>query len=317
MLFKIKSFIINSFRFAFSKVGLHKKLNYSFDYTGDAASDFITSQLKNNTPFLVSRIGATEFDCLTGGLNSENSLKSIFDYICGKIDRYFLDSKIINQANLWSGIFPKQKDIVKKFVQLTIKDIRDIDVLGLWLKEEYVLKEKITHIVKIPLADIEPYYHAKPWSSALKGKRVLVIHPFEKSIKNQYLKRELLFSHPQILPDFELLTIKAVQTIAGEKSEFKDWFEALDYMKNQMDSLEYDIAIIGCGAYGLSLGAHAKRMGKQAIHMGGATQILFGIKGARWDNHPIISKLYNEHWVRPSDDETPRKKNTVEDGCYW
>jgi hypothetical protein len=151
----------------------------------------------------------------------------------------------------------------------------------------------------------------------LQGKKVLVIHPFEKSIQQQFFKRKLLFTDPHILPDFELLTIKAVQTLAEEKSKFRNWFEALEHMKNQMDVVDYDVAIIGCGAYGLSLGAHAKRMGKQAIHMGGATQILFGIKGARWDNHPIISKLYNEHWVRPLDDETPGKKNAVEDGCYW
>ena len=50
-------------------------------------------------------------------------------------------------------------------------------------------------------------------------------------------------------------------------------------MKSQMDQTDYDIALIGCGAYGFPLAAHAKRMGKQAIHMGGSLQLLFGIRG--------------------------------------
>lgn len=34
-----------------------------------------------------------------------------------------------------------------------------------------------------------------------------------------------------------------------------------------MDAYDYDVAIIGCGAYGMHLAAHAKRKGKIAIHL--------------------------------------------------
>ena len=127
----------------------------------------------------------------------------------------------------------------------------------------------------------------------------------------------MLWDDPVVLPAFELKTIKAVQSIAGEDVPYRDWFEALDSMKAQMDSMDYDIAIIGCGAYGFHLAAHAKRMGKKAVHLGGATQILFGIKGKRWDELPEVSKFYNEYWVYPSPDETPQNKGRVEGGCYW
>ena len=167
------------------------------------------------------------------------------------------------------------------------------------------------------MEDLEPYDYQRPWSKALAGKRVLIIHPFAKSIQSQYAKRNLLWENKDVLPDFELMTIKAVQTIAGEKEPFKDWFEALDYMKGQMDALDYDIAIIGCGAYGFHLAAHAKRTGHKAIHLGGATQILFGIKGKRWEDLPAVSKFFNEYWVNPLPEETPKNKENVEGGCYW
>ena len=54
--------------------------------------------------------------------------------------------------------------------------------------------------------------------------------------------------------------MKAVQTQADAKdSRFKDWFEALQYMKDEIDKCDYDIALIGCGAYGMCLAAHVKR----------------------------------------------------------
>ena len=75
----------------------------------------------------------------------------------------------------------------------------------------------------------------------------------------------------------------------------------------------FDIAIIGCGAYGMPLAAYCKQIGKKAVHLGGATQLLFGIKGKRWDNY----SLYNDYWVRPLESETPRNAGKIESGCYW
>lgn len=72
-----------------------------------------------------------------------------------------------------------------------------------------------------------------------------------------------------------------------------------------MDACDYEVAIIGAGAYGLPLAAHARDTGHVAIQMSGATQLLFGIKGRRWDTHPQISKLYNPAWVRPAPPNSP------------
>ena len=110
-------------------------------------------------------------------------------------------------------------------------------------------------------------------------------------------------------------------SIAGEKTEFKTWFDALDFMKKQMDQTDYDIALIGCGAYGMHLAAHAKRMGKKSFHLGGTLQLLFGIIGKRWENDPNIyysyKQLFNEHWTRPMNEEKPENSHLIEDGCYW
>ena len=124
-----------------------------------------------------------------------------------------------------------------------------------------------------------------------------------------------MFNNPDFLPEFNLLTIKAVQSLGGV-SEFEDWFAALQYMKDEMDKLQYDIAIIGCGAYGFNLAAHAKRTGHKAILLGGATQLLFGIMGKRWEDKKYNIPV-NEHWCRPAEAERPASFEQVENGCYW
>ena len=77
-------------------------------------------------------------------------------------------------------------------------------------------------------------------------------------------------------------------------------------MKDEISNKKFDIALIGCGAYGLPLAGHVKRLGKIGIHMGGCLQLLFGIKGKRWDNNPSVNKFYNDNWVRPSNNDIPK-----------
>ena len=81
------------------------------------------------------------------------------------------------------------------------------------------------------------------------------------------------------------------------------------------------ICLIGAGAYGLPLAAHVKRMGKKGIHLGGTVQLLFGIKGKRWENnyHKVYdyTTLFNEEWVRPNKLEVPQNAQSVEEACYW
>ena len=91
----------------------------------------------------------------------------------------------------------------------------------------------------------------------------------------------------------------------------------LAFMQRRINAADFEVALIGAGAYGLPLAAYCRSLGKQAIQTSGATQILFGIKGRRWDDHPVISKLYNDAWVRPAPSETPKAQNVVEGGSYW
>ena len=69
--------------------------------------------------------------------------------------------------------------------------------------------------------------------------------------------------------------------------------------------------------YGFPLAAYVKSIGKKAIHLGGATQMLFGIKSKSWEDDSRFHYLINEHWVRPKETERPANYKQVEGGRYW
>ena len=89
-------------------------------------------------------------------------------------------------------------------------------------------------------------------------------------------------------------------------------------MKRDIEKIDFDIAIVGCGAYGMNLGAFIKRdLGKSVLHLGGMLQLLFGIKGKRWEADPRYNALYTDSWTRPLQHEVPSANARIENGCYW
>jgi hypothetical protein len=289
---------------------------------GQEASNLILKKLNEDKPLMISRLGATELSCI---LNyyfiNKNFLGNIMNVVKGF--PYFLkfNSSVVSKMTVWSGFFPSTEDNLIKFSKMSLNDVGQIDVLASWMKhEQFIYSYFNKQHTRIFLDDLDPFLHQTPWSYGLKGKKVLVIHPFAKSIGNQYKKREFLFDDERVLPDFQLITLKAVQTLGGQgDTGFDSWFEALDSMILKIKKIDFDVALIGAGAYGMPLAAEIKRMDKKAIHVGGSLQCLFGIKGVRWEA-PIYNynnKFYNEYWVRPLDEEKPGTASSVEDACYW
>jgi hypothetical protein len=284
------------------------------------ASKLIYDKLMDDNPVMVARLGSTEALCLTNylGVKYPQKFKNVKSYLKKQTPPWWWEPATIDQVQKWSGFFPGDISKVEQFCELMLADLSNIDILGSWLKEESFFKDQLTGAKRVMLEDLEPFFVEKPWTAALANKKILVIHPFEETIQHQFLIKDKLFEN-NLLPDFELSTVKAVQTIAGEKSKFKDWFEALDHMKEQITAKDYDICILGCGAYGLPLASFVKSLGKKAIHLGGVTQLLFGIKGSRWENYIVYpyTNLYNEYWVRPGNEEKPKNAEIVEGAAYW
>jgi len=298
-------------------------IDFSYEhvqFSGQIVSDIIKQELLSNKPSLITRFGSDVLMCAMDYWNQPN-LKNTLRFLSQRVDslgwRHWTRELMWNNA----GFYPPTDENLSKYAQLIYDLIPEIDILGTIMKQESFFEKELSRAKKVKLEDLEPYYYNDPWSIALKGKNVLVIHPFEKTIQYQYKNnRELLFENKNVLPEFNLLTIKAVQSIAKNNSEFTTWFDAFEYMKQEIDKKEFDVAIIGCGAYGMPLAGYVKSLGKKAIHLGGATQLLFGIKGKRWEedeNREFYKAMFNEHWIRPLKEDYPIGYEQIENGCYW
>ena len=273
----------------------------------EGASQTIYNHLVSGEPFLAARFGDAELRALVYTIEKNMGLRDSFpEYI-----------KVAMHRN--AGFFPADDAHLTEFGNLLWESSKEVNVFGVWynLLEDYVIHSTSPDATLVELEGLEPYRSNCPWSKALKGKKVLVVHPFEESIKHQFDNREKLFANPDVLPDFQLITYKTIQTNAGGTCEFSTWFDALDKMYNDIKELDFDVAIVGCGAYGLPLAAKIKKLNKQVIHLAGATQIMFGIRGARWDVRPEMQKYFNEYWIRPSASERPKDAQSVEGACYW
>lgn len=293
----------------------------------DKASQIIYDAMMSDEPCMIARFGSNELNALLNYQGVTNKSKSISKYIRGEQFDWWWNEGIVKCLHELAGFFPPTSNKIEQFCELMIQDIPDVNILGSWLADEQFLEKELKNTQKVHLRLLEPYWSNAPWSRALEGKKVLVVHPFANDIESQYKKRNLLFEN-KILPDFQLTTIKAVLSLADEQTEFTDWFEALDYMKAEIDKVDYDVCLIGCGAYGFHLAAHVKRMGKKGFHYGGALQLLFGIRGKRWEDpnygvnqwgipYGFYLNLMNEHWIRPGNAAMPKNAEVVEGGCYW
>lgn len=270
----------------------------------EQGNNLIKNWIKNDRVFSVARIGL-------GG-------ETLVSYEMDKYGNYSERSMSFLRNN--AGFYGEDvENFAKEYIGgISCANLQVVWDNVPWIQEiqNYLFEKHSKNSLKIHYYSIEPFYFDSPWSESLENKKVLVIHPFEKTIYKQYKIKNKLFEST-VLPDFNLKIVKPPQSIAGNKPH-SSWKESLEITKEKINKEDFDIALLGCGSYGLPLVNHIKnKLNKTAIYIGGALQIMFGIKGKRWDNMPKVNKLYNEYWVRPSEEETPPNCNLVEDGTYW
>ncbi|QKH96389.1 hypothetical protein FIU22_01695 [Parabacteroides distasonis] len=264
------------------------KVDYS-DLDRDSANEKILKLLEEDRPCMISRFGSGEIGIVNNYLTTHSNsplFKRCYDYITDDTGLPWWDKLFYKSMRLNAGIFPESIEILDRFAERYLQDIPEIDLLGSFnYTEKFMPLRK--GLIKVHLECLYPFWTKQPWTLALKGKKVLVVHPFVDTIESQYARRELLFEDTNILPSFELKTLRAVQSNAGNDVIFCDWFEALTYMENEISGIDFDICILGCGAYGLSLAATIKRMGKKAVHMGGGSQLLVV--------HPFVDTIESQY----------------------
>lgn len=225
------------------------------------------------------------------------------------------------------GLFPLEKRIFKRFVREFPDSVESLDLVAQWQAsgtyeatlERAMLDLLCPHASRVGFYLVRILAPRAPWLDDLAKLRWLVIHPFEETIRTQlpHLAELGVYSESargdlaRRARDTAILACPQLPYMVPPRH--RDWFEALEDLKSRMEKMQFDIALVGAGAWSLPLVAHAKAMGKKGMHLGGSLQLMFGIKGGRFDNN----RIYNSRWTRPLSADVPANHQLMENGAYW
>jgi hypothetical protein len=219
-----------------------------------------------------------------------------------------------------AGVFPPTAEGYSRFGQEMVDSLPEVDALAVWFNpgEAGVVNQLAPQAALVELKSVEPHLWDRPWFELAAGKRVLAISPFAATIEQQHQHLDEIWSaKPSMAPGYELVTMETPLCAALVESPFESWGAGLDAMRERMATIDFDIAVIGAGAWSLPLAVHAKRLGRVGVHLGGPAQLVFGVLGQRWESKPQHARYFNEHWRRPAAAERPDTFTKIEGGCYW
>lgn len=254
------------------------------------------------------------------GKIGESELAGLASYAKYRDEQGFASRWTSRSRRLYTnaGVFPDNVLAYNDFARVMVEALSHVDVLAAWYNpgEARVVKEFASRAQLVGLTCLEPHLWTDPWFSLLEGKRVLIVTPFVDTVRAQFPHLAAVWrKKPQMGIPFELLTLRTPFCAAIAPSPYRDWLTGFDDLRRAMDVLDFDVAIIGAGAWSLPLAVHAKDLGRLGIHLGGATQLMFGVRGKRWDTNRKHTPFITDAWVRPT--ERPPLLTNIEDGCYW
>lgn len=269
-------------------------------------------------PFFVGRNGTIEIDAL-------------YSWAVRKLP-YAAYMKEQIQRN--AGVFPSTESSINAWAAAYTKALGMLDTVAAgWYKplerEEYMLLKLLApDAVQHPLRSLEPYYvgAAKRWTQHLAGRKVAVVSSFTKTIQSQLERIDKVWTgeNAGLIPadvDWKFVQTGYAPILALGKAGWPKgvdtWQTAVNIIVERVVESGAEIALVGCGGLGMVIGGRLRELGVSVIILGGAIQVLFGIKGKRWATHGTISRFWNESWVWPTAEEVPKGAELVEGGCYW
>lgn len=274
----------------------------------------IIELIELNKPFYITRLGDLE------------SVISIQYIISKKVNTDLLK---INNSLYNAGIYSKNGlSKIELYCKMYNKSVFESNYLAsfenLYVNNQNFYKNNF-NVNKIHSRVLEPFYlldkNVIPWTHYLKNKKILIIHPFIKSFKKQLNNDFQIFKDKKLFDkNQQFVFYKSYQTIAGNHIH-NDWYETFTLICEDIKYIDFDIALLGCGGYGLPLCHFIKtELNKSAIYIGGGLQLLFGVFGNRWENSEFWKKIIEENeckFIKPSEEEICKNSNTIENNCYW
>ena len=144
--------------------------------------------------------------------------------------------------------------------------------------------------------------------SYLKGKKVLVISPYDEIIKVQHLHQNLF--HKSLITEdysFDVLTL-SLDTIY-EKNSAYSLFDKLDSLKVEILKYDFDLALINLSILSAQVGTFVKSLDKCAIDLDEELLRVFGIA-----KDSAEKSKHDAHWIDLSSYNSGKEKSFLVTG---
>jgi hypothetical protein len=266
----------------------------------------IAQWLASDEACLIARVGETE----------GRVIRWFYENRFSTYQKYSYPNELRDALSFNAGFFHTTDSEIDEFARRYISAIARIDVYVSWNPNDKKLN--VWNRPNVTLWDLDPFFTRNRWTLALEGKSISIVSPFVSTIARQIPNLEQIHREP-LFKGTRFHLIRAPMTNAGASTEGQDWFRNLNTVFESCIKTEAEVFVIGAGAYGLPLAYRLVQSGRKAVVLGGSTQLLFGIRGKRWENDRRYRSLMNESWTRPSIDERPEKYANLEikGGAYW
>lgn len=149
----------------------------------NSANQSIATVILNGRSALISRFGSTEAEFCAEFIRGDTRLASTWK----------------SSDNLWklSGVFPKTNRQLSDFFNVYTGAAKEMDYCGVrcesveftyWRLEEECFSLFSSSSNPYNIEVLSAIFIDNPWTLALRGKRVVIIHPFAETIRSQLLR---------------------------------------------------------------------------------------------------------------------------------
>lgn len=151
--------------------------------------------------------------------------------------------------------------------------------------------------------------------TSLEGKKVLVISNAIDILKKSADRGLDNVYNISVVKFKSIDYIKTPQTTIGSEYPDDTIIDTTDKILEQIKNIDFDIALLACGAYGIALTNEIRKMNKMAVYLGSALYTMFGV-------YSVGIPLPQDHIFKTEnfievEEACPSHCKNIDDGKYW
>lgn len=244
----------------------------------------------------------------------EDKYKTIYEKAFSKFINWlyttsgFYDTKINGSFFNYDSRQILNSDCFIKFLNIYEKSIFKSDKLN-FLIHKIVENEAINNYIgKLkPISMDEFWFNYRKWYGILENKKILLINSFAPLMIEQYENGNLHKIDNNFPRLADIISYRTKYTFFNTGPD-SNYFETLYSILNDIRKIEFDIALVSCGAYACPI-VESISDNKLAISMGNRLSYMFGIDPGKERREFWITEIPTEY--------IPNDCNKIEAGRYW